>query len=694
MWMSAKELAQRMGKSVRYIQMLAAEGKIRWTMKDGKSKLYDSDSVPPEICGSMQKAKSEKALTPLKDNGPSTLASFQAIGGKLSAKDKQKFSVLQRLRNLPPGMPKGEQYSSVAFFFGISEATVRRYEKDFETNGILGAVQKASVSRVFDQEAIAWMKGYMLKSLRDTGFCSKQNAWEHLQVKAEEMGWNIGSRSTAFTILGTIDKQLLDFAEGGNRALDNYFYIRRDCTRLRPFQIIIGDQHIFDYWVADYEKGVILRPECYCWIDMCTKTVYGVALETHAYTAETVKESLRNGIFRHGLFENTYNDNGKPECSKATEQVIDDLMHVGAGMNDICELDRTKSGRYALELEDGSVMDAGPTRQSYRRIFAQVKNAKAKDIERFFRTIEEMLKKMNLPGHAATPGAAAAVDEVERARLERDKDHHLLLDIYEFAQTLSECFERYENTEHATLGMSPISYLQKRKDMGWKENRRLSDLDVDCIMMSRTRRKVRNGFIQLGSRYYNGPLLSSTGSAMDDTGVWRNDGQTLDVRFSPWDPSYIIVRVPDSTQPWRPLLLDDGANIMLDDITLQEKMAQKRAQMKAVRQAFKVAVEMIGDVIYRPERKTEDIEEQWEQKPQMKQLPEPKVRPIRPDYFAHGWERYAWYMEMVLTGNMEYLTEEDKAFARQYKAGEEYRDNLQRWEVIEAEIKARGIRLA
>ena len=87
-------------------------------------------------------------------------------------------------------------------------------------------------------------------------------------------------------------------------------------------------------------------------------------------------------------------------------------------------------------------------------------------------------------------------------------------------------------------------------------------------------------------------------------------------------------------------------------------------------------------------------EQQHEQQPPMKALPEPKDRPFRPEYFAHGFERYAWYMEMVLTGNMAYLTEEDKAFARQYKAGEEYRDNLQRWEVIEAEIKARGIRLA
>lgn len=690
MWMSAKELAARLGKSVRYVQMLAAEGRIKWMMKDGKSKLYDSDSVPQELAP--VRASLSKALTPLQDKGPSALAGFQALGGKLTEKDRQKFNVIQKLRSLPSGMPKCERYSSVAFFFGISEATVRRYEKDFDKTGLIVSSPRKPTSRSFDPEAIAWVKGYMLKARRDTGFCTKQSAWEALEKKAEETGWNIGSRSTAFVILGTIDKQLLDFSTGGNRALDNYFYIRRDCTKLRPFQIIIGDQHIFDYWCADYETGKIFRPECYCWIDMCTKMVYGVALETHSYTAETVKESLRNGIFRHGLFENTYNDNGKPECSRATEQVVDDLMHAGAGMNDIAELDRTKSGRYAIELEDGSVMDAGPTAGSYRRIFAQVKNAKAKDIERFFRTIEEMLKKMNLPGHAATPGAAAAVDEVERARLERDKNHHILLDIYEFAQALTECFETYETTVHATLGMSPRDYLEKRKAMGWQENRRLSDLDVDCIMMSRTRRKVRNGFVQIGSRYYNGPLLTTTGSEVDDTGVWRHDGEVLDVRFSPWDPSYIIVRVPDSEEPWRPLLLDDGANIMLDDIALKDRMAEKRAQMKAVRQAFKVATEMIGDVIYRPEK--QEIVDVPEEQPPMKSLPEPRVRPFRPEYFAHGWERYAWYMDMVLTGNMEYLTEEDRAWARSYKGTDEYIQNEVRWTLIENEIKARGINLA
>ena len=690
MWMTAKELAARIGKSVRYVQMLAAEGRIKWMMKDGKSKLYDSDSVPQELAP--VRASLSKALTPLQDKSPSALAGFQALGGKLSEKDRQKFSVIQKLRSLPSGMPKGEQYSTVAFFFGISEATVRRYEKEFSKTGLIVSGPKKTSNRSFDPEAVAWMKGYMLKALKDTGFCTKQSAWEALVRKSKETGWTIGSRSTAFVILGTIDKQLLDFSTGGNRALDNYFYIRRDCTKLRPFQIIIGDQHIFDYWCADYETGKIFRPECYCWIDMCTKMVYGVALETHAYTAETVKESLRNGIFRHGLFENTYNDNGKPECSRATEQVVDDLMHAGAGMNDIAELDRTKSGRYAIELEDGSVMDAGPTVGSYRRIFAQVKNAKAKDIERFFRTIEEMLKKMNLPGHAATPGAAAAVDEVERARLERDKNHHILLDIYEFAQALTECFETYETTVHSTLGMTPRDYLDKRKAMGWQENRRLSDLDVDCIMMSRTRRKVRNGFVQIGSRYYNGPLLTTTGSEVDDTGVWRHDGEVLDVRFSPWDPSYIIVRVPDSEEPWRPLLLDDGANIMLDDIALKDRMTEKRAQMKAVRQAFKVATEMIGDVIYRPEK--QEIVDVPEEQPPMKSLPEPRVRPFRPDYFAHGWERYAWYMDMVLTGNMEYLTEEDRAWAHSYKGTDEYIQNEVRWTLIENEIKARGINLA
>ncbi len=684
MWMSATKLAQKMGKSVRYIQKLASEGRIRWKMKDGKSKLYDSDSVPLESTPTIDSGKTLTSVT----SSTAALSSFQAIGGKVTEKDRQKFMVLDKLRNIPAGVTKVQWYGSVAFFFGISEATVRRYEKEFEKTGLIATAPKATTNRSFDPEAIAWVKGYMLKSLRETGFCTKQSAWEHLIEKSREMGWQIGSRSTAFNILGTIDTQLLDFSVGGNRSLDNFFYIRRDCTKLRPMQIVIGDQHIFDYWVADYSKGIIFRPECYCWIDMCTKMVYGVALETHAYTSETVKESLRNGIIRHGLFENTYNDNGKPECSKAINEVVDDLMHAGAGMNDISELDKTVNGRYAIELEGGEgVVDAGPTQASYRRIYAQVKNAKAKDIERFFRTIEGMLKDMNLPGHAATPGASAAQDEVERARLERDKDRHFLLDIFEFAKALSECFESYETKVHGTLGMSPREYLAKRKSMGWKENRVLSDLSVDCIMMARTKRTVRHGFVTIAGRYYCGPLLSRTGDKIDDTGVWNYEGKTLDVRYSPWDPSYVIVRVPDSTEPWRPLLLEDTANVMLDDIALKEKMAQKRQQMKAVREAFKVATAMVGDVIYRPDRKP-DIEEQT---PIIKELPEPKVIPLRPEYFAYAWQHYAWYLEMVLSGNMEKLTDEDRAFAQSYKEEPEYQENAQRWELLEDEIKTRGI---
>lgn len=689
MWMTAKELAMRMGWSVRYVQRLASEGRIRWTMKDGRSRLYDSDSVPMDALPAKASVQS-KALTPVESTGAGALASFQALGGRTTEKDRQKLRVLDRLRNAPIGVSKGEWYGSVAFFFGISEATVRRYEKDFERTGLIATAPKVSTNRSFDPEAIAWVKGYMLKTLRETGFCTKQSAWEHLVDKAREEGWRIGSRSTAFAILGGIDRQLLDFSVGGRRAMDNYFYIRRDCKALRPMQIVIGDQHIFDYWIADYEKGVILRPECYCWLDMCTKVVYGIALETRAYTADTVKESLRNGIMRYGLFENTYNDNGKPECSKATEQVIDDLLHAGAGMNDICELDRTMAGRYSIEREDGSVVDAGPSPESYRRIFAQVKNAKAKDIERFFRTIEEMLRKMNLPGHAATPGASAAENEVEAARLQRDKDSHALLDIYGFAQALAECFEKYETTVHSTLGMSPRDYLAKRKEMGWRENRRLTDLDVDCIMMSRTRRIARNGFVSINGRYYRGPTLTVTGGQVDDTGVWNHDGETLDVRYSPWDPSYIIVRVPGSTEPWRPLLLDDTAAVMLDEAALRENMARKREQMRAVRRAFKVATAMVGDVIYRPDGPHVVVEEQH---PVPRALPEPrKAIPMRPAYFAHGWERYEWCLHMVLNGNMEHMSDEDKEFVRTYRNETEYLENVQRWTFLEKEIKARGIR--
>jgi len=232
---------------------------------------------------------------------------------------------------------------------------------------------------VWDNEALEYIRKYYLKALRECGVCPKTAVWEKVQAVAAENNWRIGSRSGCYQFLSTIDPKLVAYALGGRRALDNYFYIIRDSAALMPFQVVIGDQHIFDYWVADYEKGTIQRPECYCWLDQHTKLIYGVAFAPLHYSSETVRDALKMGMYRFGRPDCLYNDNGSSECSKAFGEVADDLLRSGIRQKDISDLYKTEDGRYViLDKEEKDVVDVADTadewnRKTRRRIFASRK---------------------------------------------------------------------------------------------------------------------------------------------------------------------------------------------------------------------------------------------------------------------------------------------------------------------------------
>ena len=116
-------------------------------------------------------------------------------------------------------------------------------------------------------------------------------------------------------------------------------------------QIVVGDQHIFDYWVEDKETGKVFRPECYLWLDMRTRMVYGLAFAKpgKGYNSETVRQSLRIGLKRFGKFGRTYNDNGRPELAQAVTAIINELAAYGMEIGSEADLYRTASGAFAVE---------------------------------------------------------------------------------------------------------------------------------------------------------------------------------------------------------------------------------------------------------------------------------------------------------------------------------------------------------
>jgi hypothetical protein len=98
------------------------------------------------------------------------------------------------------------------------------------------------------------------------------------------------------------------------------------------------------------------------------------------------------GIIRFGKFGSTYNDNGTAEKSGKIDHLVNALQTYGMAFRDTAELYRTGEGEYALEDTNGAVIttvnNTREWRRQNRRMFAQVRNAKAKPIERFFRTLD------------------------------------------------------------------------------------------------------------------------------------------------------------------------------------------------------------------------------------------------------------------------------------------------------------------
>lgn len=697
MWTDAKTIAKAVGLTVRAVQ-IRAKKEFQIRKKDGKSIEIYVPSLPPDWQAKLAKSgtiiPATQMLPSLAPTAQMIVRSKLALGKPLTDQQRKRLTIARLVTQKPSGRKKAEWIREIASNQNVSVSKVYRIAKDAETGALIERTSVAGQSFAFSPEAVSFIKGYWLQAIKEVGECSKTTAWKALQVKAKKEGWKIGSRSSAFTILGEVDHLMIAYARGGNRALDNYFYITRDCDALQPMQIVIGDQHIFDWWVADYEEGTIRRPQCYLWLDMCTKLIYGIAFDK-VYSSDTVKEAMRLGLYRFGAFDCTYNDNGSSECSKAITSIIDDLLQLQMNAEDMSALYKTPEGIYVVVDEEGSVLDTARSpeewNRKHRRIFANVKNAKAKDIERFFRTLEKRLEARMLPGRVATPGATAAVDEVERARLEKQKDRHELLTLEEFMFIVLEELQAYENSLHSTLGMTPLQKLEQKVNHGWQP-RFFEHEVIDLILFERVRRKVERGRVLIHNTWFVGEDLHTVNGLLADVGLSKHEGKAVEVRFNKHDLSYAYAIINGSIRPLKAV----QAVAMLDDEAMENAIAQKRRQMSAVREAFKRLTSPIGGVVMKSPmgpslRKAEairnelpettDIDLQEEVQKQIAGARSPSKADPYLALHVSDWEHYRWCLDMKRNGSD--LSKGDQDFILHYRRLPEYQKAQTYWETYE-----------
>ena len=693
MWISVSELALHLKTTPRTVQKLITAGTVAARKKDGKSFEIETSSLPDKWLKKLPEAM--KYSLPAVASGKSVVsAASSTLGRTLSKKEKIKIEVQRFYNSLSPANTAKSRCAMTAANFGVSESTVRRYVAEIDEYGVLGNEKRQGRRSSWSPEAIDYLKGYYLSFIRQTNIVSKKVAVDATATKAREMGWQIGGRTSAYEILSEIPAILTNYAKGGDRALDNFFFIRRDWSSLRPSQIWIGDQHICDFWVVDNsnpDKPHYYRPTLYVWEDGATRCIAGLAVDED-YSSETVLESLKMGIRRFGFFGCTYNDNGTSECSKAVTQIIDDLILLSEGrsqMKDLSEMYRTESGHYVVEDPDGkpvSISDSRDVwRRDHRRIYANVRNAKAKPIERLFNTIETKMAQRGIPGHVVSLNAPADVNEKEQSVLDMQKAKGQILTLEQFMFELIRGIDEYEHTYHASLKMSPLECMQKHIANGWVA-RRPDDKDLEFIFLSRTRAKIRNGRVRINGIEYIGEELPKAVRGFADFGLTLHEGEEADLRFDRTDPSKAYAVFPSS--PVRIRMLRPVESIpMLNDELLASAIGWKRRQMKAVREIFKsleipLAQGMSPQFsieIEAAESRMKEIPEIKGERVAVKAIAPPEKKP-RKDFFASDYEHYKWCLEELIDGKG--LKAADKAFMDEYEKRESYEQERSMWNTL------------
>ena len=509
-----------------------------------------------------------------------------------SSKLSLKRSVYDAWLRRPAGLPKKLAEQRIAQEFEISPRTVSRYVKEISLYGDGGAPKLSTQGRTlyaWDEEALTFMRSFYLSIFRQAGGGTMRNAYRVTVKEAAINGWRIGSEATAYKYLRNLSPVLMDYATGGTRALDNKFWILRDLSLLRPFQVVVGDQHRFDFWCQD-ENGKLFRPECYLWLDMRTRLVYGLAFDKH-YNASTVLRALRVGVEHFGRFECTYNDNGSSERSAWSDFVIQQLQTYGMRWgDDIANLYKDdESGLYLVRDEGGDVVSYAKNPAEWhaynRRIFAKVKNAKTKPIERFFSTLEQMLRDMVLPGYVKELTLSAPEEEEASRRLAWQKKNGYILTFDEFIRAVARAVDAYNSRRHSSLGRSPLEELQTAKLNGWRQTF-LNPDDIEYLFFARSYAVVNGDRIRLNGNFYAGPPLTQDMVLQNRGSLANLNRRRVEIRYNPDNPDAGVFAIDPRTK--EPIVLHKVKAIdMFDADSFREEIRLKKQQIAAATGAFR-----------------------------------------------------------------------------------------------------------
>ena len=405
-------------------------------------------------------------------------------------------------------------------------------------------------------------------------------------------------------------------------------YIERDPNKLNVGDVFVADGHVLNFQVLNPFTGKPTRATLVGFFDWKSSALVGYEIMMTENT-QCIASALRNSILNLGIIPKiVYQDNGRAFKAKYFQSCNFDE----AGFN----------GVYA--------------NLGIKSVFAKVRNAKAKVIERFFEEFQEEFEKM-MPSYIGT-------NIVDRpARLRRGENLHKAY----YLKTTGGKIPTIEQT--ITCINYWLNYYNSKpcphnKQISIKEclntvQKQNIDKNILNNLMMKTETKVihRNGIRFLENNYYNEALFGFR--------------EPVFIRYSLFDLSKVFVYslkgeflcVARQVTKTHPMANHLGSVTDMEDFK-QKVQKHKRLKNKAVKE-FKKYFDIEATGILELSENKQSIKNQKLRTKRERKLTAREQQMNRP-FFNSDYEKYEWFMSNGCTN------QDDRQWLAKYIRSDEY----------------------
>lgn len=446
-WLAVKDVAELLDVTERTVQRKISKKELVAKRK-GKGYLIDLSSLPPEAQLEYAKRFPEAEVV-FKErrsrNGREySLAEIMDLYGQEAVQEAlEKVRVAKEALEVKYDLERTEKLERLAQQNGISLTTLYRWMEAYEEDSLMGLIKKPPKSRgkrhSLPEEAIKFIKGLYLQPIKPQG----QWVYDRYKERAREKGWPVASRATVYRVLQELSESELVMGREGLEEWRKKIMPKatRDITVLKTYEILVGDHHTFDLFVA--HGGRAVRPDLTAWMDARSRAIVGWCISLQG-NSETISLALRHAMLPKedpevpfcGIPVLVYIDNGKDYRSK----------RLTGGM---------KTARKDYSLEAQGVLANLKVEATYCEPYSPW----AKEIERWFETLTNQFTRY-LPGFCGTKPEDRPPGFDEKKLLERGE----LLTLPELVVLFEQYLKKYHTTYHATLKDIPLNvYLSVEK---------------------------------------------------------------------------------------------------------------------------------------------------------------------------------------------------------------------------------------